>query len=78
MLMFYQFITQRGGMSDKALVTAIFPSTDPVVINYNLKKPSAECTNEDYESIGESSNAEEIDSIEIVQIWQDMAKLKKG
>ena len=47
------------GTSDKALVTAIFPSTDPAVINYNLKKPSAERTDEDYESIGESSDAEE-------------------
>ena len=67
----------EGGTSDKALVTAIFPSTDPAVINYNFKKPSAECTDEDYESIWESSDAEEIDSIEIAQIWWDMAKLKR-
>ena len=57
------------GMSNKALITAIFPSMDPTVINYNLKKPSAECTDEDYESIGEGSDTEEIDSIEIAQIW---------
>ena len=68
----------EGGTSDKVLVTAIFPSKDPAVINYNLKKkPSAERTNEDYKNIGESSDAEEIDSIKIVQIWWDMAKLKR-
>ena len=30
--------------SEKALMTAIFPSTDPVVLNYNLKGKSAERT----------------------------------
>ena len=27
-----------GVTSEKALVTAIFPSTDPVVLSYNLKR----------------------------------------
>ena len=30
-----------------------------------------------YESIGEGSDTEELDSTEIAQIWQDMAKLKR-
>ena len=64
------------GTSDKALITALFPSMDPAVINYNLKKLSAECTDDDYESIGESSDTEELNSTEIAQIWRDMAKLK--
>ena len=63
--------------SEKALVTAIFPSGDPVVLNYNLKEKSIERTDEDYISIGEESDVEELDSIEIAQIWKDMAKLKK-
>ena len=57
------------GTSDKALITVVFPSTDPAVINYNLKKPSVESTDGDYESIGEGSNTKEIDSIEVAQIW---------
>ena len=63
--------------SEKALVTAIFPSTDPVILNYNLKGKSAERTDEDYISIGDESDVEELDSIEIAQIWKDMAKLKR-
>ena len=65
------------GTSDKALIMAIFPSTDPAVINYNLKKLSAEHTDDDYESIGEGSDTEELDSIDTAQIWRDMAKLKR-
>ena len=63
--------------SEKALVTAIFPSTDPVVLNYNLKGKSAERTDEDYISIGDESDVDELDSTEIAQIWKDMAKLKR-
>ena len=62
------------GTSDKALIMAIFLSTDPAVINYNLKKPSVEHTDDDYESIGEGSDTEEIDSVEILkfgEIWQN-------
>ena len=55
--------------SDKALITVIFSSTDPAVISYNLKGASTECADDDYESIGEGSYAEEIDSTEIAQIW---------
>ena len=65
------------GTSDKALITAIFPSTDLAVISYNLKGPSTERTDDDYESIGQGSDAEELDSTEIAQIWRDMAKLKR-
>ena len=36
--------------SSKALVTAIFPSTDPAVLTYNLKGKAAERTDDDYES----------------------------
>ena len=63
--------------SEKALVTAIFPSIDPVVLNYNLKGKSAERTDEDYISIGGKSDVDELDSTEIAQIWKDMAKLKR-
>ena len=47
--------------SDKALVTAIFPSTDPAVLSYNLKGKVAERKDEEYESIGSESNEEELD-----------------
>ena len=50
------FQTEEG-TSDKALITVIFPSTDPAVISYNLKGASTEC-NDDNESIGEGSDAE--------------------
>ena len=63
--------------SEKALVTAIFPSTNQVVFNYNLKGKSAERTDEDYISIGDESDIDELDSTEIAQIWRDMAKLKR-
>ena len=63
--------------SDKALVTAIFPSTDPAVLSYNLKGKAAERTDEDYESVGSQSDEEELDSTQIAQIWRDMAKLKR-
>ena len=63
--------------SDKALVTAIFPSTDPAVLLYNLKGKAAERTDEDYESVGSQSDEEELDSTQIAQIWHDMAKLKR-
>ena len=63
--------------SDKALVTAIFPSTDPAVLSYNLKGKAAERKDEEYESVGSESNEEELDSIQIAQIWHDMAKLKR-
>ena len=63
--------------SEKALVTAIFPSTDPVILNYNLKGKSTERTDEDYISIGDESDIDEVDSTEIAQIWKDMAKLKR-
>ena len=46
--------------SEKALVTAIFPSTDPVVLNYDLKEKSVERTDEDYISIGDESDVDEL------------------
>ena len=63
--------------SDKALVTAIFPSTDPAILSYNLKGKAAERMDEDYESVGSQSDEEELDSTQIAQIWCDMAKLKR-
>ena len=63
--------------SDKALVTAIFLSTDPAVLSYNLKGKAAERTDEDYESVGSQSDEEGLDSTQIAQIWHDMAKLKR-
>ena len=63
--------------SEKALVTAIFPSTDPAVLSYNLKGKAAERKDEEYESIGSESNEEELDPTQIAQIWHDMAKLKR-
>ena len=63
--------------SDKALVTAIFPSTDPAVLSYNLKGKAAEREDEEYESVGNQSDEEELDSTQIAQIWHDMAKLKR-
>ena len=63
--------------SDKALVTAIFPSTDPAVLSYNLKGKVAERKDEDYESVGSQSDEEELDSTQIAQIWCNMAKLKR-
>ena len=63
--------------SDKALITAIFPSTDPAVLSYNLKGKAAERKDEDYESVGSQSDEEELDSTQIAQIWHDMAKLKR-
>ena len=38
--------------SDKALITAIFPSTDPAVLSYNLKGKVAEREDKEYESVG--------------------------
>lgn len=64
------------GTSEKALVTAIFLSTDPAVISYNLKRATAERTDDDYESVGDISDTEELDSTKIAQIWCDIAKLK--
>ena len=63
--------------SDKALITAIFLSTDPAVLSYNLKGKAAERKDEDYESVGSQSDEEELDSTQIAQIWHDMAKLKR-
>ena len=48
--------------SDKALVTAIFPSTDPAVLTYNIKGKAAEHTDDDYESTGSESDEGELDS----------------
>ena len=62
---------------DKALITAIFPSTDPAVLSYNLKGKAAERKDEDYESVGSQSDEEELDSTQIAQIWCGMAKLKR-
>ena len=62
--------------SDKALITAIFPSTDPAVLSYNLKGKAAERKDAEYESVGSESD-EELDSTQIAQIWHDMAKLKR-
>ena len=62
--------------SDKALVTAIFPSTDPAVLSYNLKGKAAERKDEEYKLVGSESDEEELDSTQIAQIWCDMAKLK--
>ena len=42
--------------SDKALITAVFPSTDPAVLTYNLKGKAAEHTDDDYVSIGSDSD----------------------
>ena len=61
------FHTEEG-TSDKALVTAIFPSTDPAVLSYNLKGKAAEHT-DDYESMGDPDDDEELDSTQIAQIW---------
>ena len=63
--------------SDKTLITAIFPSTDPAVLSYNLKGKAAERKDEDYESVGSQSDEEELDSTQIAQIWRDTAKLKR-
>ena len=63
--------------SDKALVTAIFPSTDPAVLSYNLKGKAAERKDEEYKSVESESNEEELDSTQIAEIWHDMAKLKR-
>ena len=63
--------------SDKVLVTAIFPSTDPAVLSYNLKGKAAERKDEEYKSIHSESDEEELDSTQIAQIWHDMAKLKR-
>ena len=63
--------------SDRALITAIFPSTDPAVLSYNLKGKAAERKDEEYKSVGSESDEEELDSTQIVQIWHDMAKLKR-
>ena len=63
--------------SDKALITAIFPSTDPAVLSYNLKGKAAERKDDDYESVGSQSDEEELDSTQIAQIWHDMVKLKR-
>ena len=63
--------------SDKALITAIFPSTDPAVLSYNLKGKAAERKDKDYESVGSQSDEEELNSTQIAQIWHDMAKLKR-
>ena len=60
--------------SDKALVTTIFPSTDPAVLSYNLKGKAAERKDEEYKSVGCEFNEEELDSTQIAQIWHDMAK----
>ena len=65
------------GTSNKALVTAIFPSTDPAVLSYNMKGTAAECTDADYDSVHDVSDTEELDSTEIAQIWHDMVKLKR-
>ena len=61
--------------SDKALITAIFPSTDPAVLSYNLKGKAAQRKDDDYESVGSQSDEEELDSTQIAQIWCNMAKL---
>ena len=58
-------LSNRG----RALVTAIFPSTDPAVLQYNLKGKAAERTDDNYESIGDISNEEELDLTQIAQIW---------
>ena len=63
--------------SDKALVMAIFPSTDPAVLSCNLKGKAAERKDEEYKSVGSESDEEELDSTQIAQIWYDMAKLKR-
>ena len=63
--------------SDKALITAIFPSTDLAVLSYNLKGKSAERKDVDYESVGSQSDEEELDSTQIAQIWHNMAILKR-
>ena len=59
----------KEGTSEKALVTAIFPSTDPTVLKYNLKGKAAEHTDKDYKSVGNVSGEEELDSTQISQIW---------
>ena len=59
------FHTEEG-TSEKALVTAIFPRTDPAVLNYNLKLAAAERRDDDYKSVGDT---EELDSTQIAQIW---------
>ena len=66
-----------GITSEKALVTAIFPSTDPVVLNYNLKEKSTERTDEDYISIGDESDVEELDSIEIAPNMERHGKIEE-
>ena len=63
--------------SDKALVTAIFPSSDLAVLSYNLKGKAAEREDDEYESVGSESDEDELDSTQIAQIWRDMAKIKR-
>ena len=63
--------------SDKALITAIFPSSDLAVLSYNLKGKAAEREDDEYESVGSESNEDELDSTQIAQIWRDMAKIKR-
>ena len=54
--------------SDKALITAIFPSTGPAVLSYNLKGKAAERNDEEYESVGSDSDEEELHSTQMAQI----------
>ena len=63
--------------SNKALLTAIFLSSDPAILSYNLKGKAAEREGDDYESIGSESDEGELDSTQMAQIWHDMAKLKR-
>ena len=58
--------------SDKALITAIFPSSDLAVLSYNLKGKAAEREDDKYELIGSGPDEDELDSTQIAQIWRDM------
>ena len=54
--------------SDKALITAIFPSSDLAVLSYNLKGKAAEREDDEYKSVGSESDEDELDSTQIAQI----------
>ena len=54
--------------SDKALITAIFPSSDLAVLSYNLKGKAAEREDDEYKSVGSESDKDELDFTQIAQI----------
>ena len=51
---------------------------DPAIINYNSKESHLQSIRMKIMKVSErGSDTEEVDSIEIAQIWREMAKLKR-